>query len=254
VDDLAAALTQLDKDITAARGRITTCDYTVKTCVWRNLLSGKCTKHVDAPDLSRDAACAKDNVAYQATVVAKEALRTTTQAAKTAADTMLSDLKKGVTPGDVTDLDPTVVTLTTERDAATLVLTQAQHMAAGLETVDKQMQAALDALSRPDAFVLVDSLIQGSLRGCLAGKPVALGLDFTVFGTSYKSGFAFSVTDPAFTADQLASLALLIATKAVAADQSASPALVQLLQDAYAKKREQVQATLDQVLKANGLE
>ncbi len=254
VDDLAAALTQLDRDISAARGRITTCDYTVKTCVWRNLLTGKCTKHVDAPDLSRDAACAKDNISYGATVAAKEALRTTTQAAKTAADTMLSDLKKGVTSGDVTDLDPTVVTLTTERDAATLVLTQAQHMAAGLETVDKQMQAALDALSRPDAFVLVDSLIQGSLRGCLAGKPVALGLDFKVFGTSYTSGFAFSVTDPAFTADQLAGLALLIATKAVEADKSASPALAQLLQDAYAKKHAQVQATLDQVLKANGLE
>ena len=250
VSDLQSQISSLDGQISDAKGHIHKCDY--KKTV--RILG----RRVSVDDLGKDAACAKDNISYGAKVTGLQAQRDAVSVAKKAADATLASLGQGLKDTDLSQIDPTVVTLEGELTVATGALEEAKHLAQGVETADKLFTAALDKFTEENLFVLKDSLIEGSLRKAIAGDPVVMGLHFEVAGTDQRMGFALSFTKPAFTTDQLSALALFVFSKAVEAaakgDDNVPPGLAQLLHDAYVSKANAVAAEVDKALKANGLE
>jgi hypothetical protein len=255
VNALQVSLKQLDGDISEAKSHIhSKCDFWEDKCVVQGLR--KCVTSARVPDLSRNASCAADNTRYGAIVGLKTTQRDGVAAANTTVGATLNALRKGVALNDV-DLDPRVAPLIVERDIAQTALSAALLSAQGSERASKAIDSALDSFARKDAFVLNDSLIQGSLQKSIAGLPVVLGLDFSSLGTKYYNGFAFSVTDPAFDGEQLATLGLFIASKLLDESYGKDPAMapfLALVHDAYASRRQAEQARVDAALKENGLE
>ena len=256
VNELAANIRQLDNDISNARSNIRSCNYTKSVCTWYDIIKKKCTSHKSVPDLGRIASCEADNVKYGAVVAAKTTAKAGVVAAKVTADATLETLRKGESLNTV-DLDPRVAPLIVARDTAQTVLKVAQDTAQGALKAESAIQGALDAFARSDAFVLNEGLIQGSLQKSIAGRPVLLGLNFTAFGKPYHMDLAFSISDPAFDGEQLATLGLFIASKILddthAKDPTMAPFLA-LVHSAYSAAHDASQAKLDAVLKENGIE
>ncbi|MBT3361722.1 MAG: hypothetical protein HN403_19025 [Rhodospirillales bacterium] len=152
------------------------------------------------------------------------------------------------------DADPRVASLIAALKSAEAILEAAKATVHGIGNASDQVRKALVAASRPGVLNLKDALIQGSLKKAILGTPAVAGFDFEVLGQSHKMGMAFSLTDPAFDADQLSEMALFIAWQALKADHQASALLVNAMHDAYVKKHDAAQTTLQKALKDNGLD
>ncbi len=253
VDYYVKQVSALNSDINSAKSHLHTCRYTYKACVWRNLITRKCTKHAYLPNLGKNARCASDNVKYGAIVASKTTLKATADAARIAADEVLSDVKKGLKTLPV-DADPRVAALIAAKETALKSLQAAEATVDGTKSATDQVSKALAFAKVPGTFAIKDSIVQGSLKKSIAGTPSVIGLDFNVLGHDYYNGFALSMTDPVFTANQLEGLALFIVMKAVESAPQASPVLVQFLHDSYVKKHAETDAKLQQAMVENGLD
>jgi hypothetical protein len=252
VDKLVDQLSGLADDISSAQGHIHTCDYTVKTCLWYDVIKRKCTKHGSVPDVKRNAECLRDNVKYGAVVTEKVALQKSVKAAKAAADDVLAKVKAGIQSLNVDD-DPRVVALIASRVTAQQVLADAEAATQSLGNAAQQVENAIKAASAPGVFAVKNALVQGSLKGAIAGKPVVAALELEVLGKSENLVSAISFTDPVFTAGQFEELAFLLAWKGLEADKKAPKLLVDLLYAQYVAKYDSVKSEYDKALKANGL-
>ncbi|MBI4290498.1 MAG: hypothetical protein HY661_03340, partial [Betaproteobacteria bacterium] len=253
VDDLASRVNSLNGDIKSEKGKIQGCNYSISICYWWNW-RGHCTKHKDVPDPARDAECEVNNGRHAATVAADEAALKTVQAAKLAADGVLTGLKKGEKGVDIASLDPEVIALEAALAAADLALNAAKTLAQGAELGVGQLEAGLKALDRLDTFKLTGSTISGSFQKAVAGKPVVLGLDFEAAGKPLHLRLALSLTDPAYNAKQFDTLALLVAKEAVEALPNAAPVVTRLLNNAFKTQHDAADKEVEQAAKSNGLE
>jgi len=256
VNSLATQIRQLDSQISDAKSKTGKCNQTKRICTWYDIIKKKCTSHKDVPDLGAIASCEADNVKYGSIVAAKTTAREGVVAAKVTADGTLDALRRGEAIND-TDLDPRVAPLIAARVTAQGALKLAQDAAQGALRAEAAIQSALNAFSRSDAFVLKEGVIQGSLQKSIAGRPVLLGLDFTAFGKPYNMNLAFSISDPAFDAEQLAALGLFLASKILdethAKDPTMAPFLA-LVHDAYNAAHDATHARVEAAMKENGLE
>ena len=256
VNALKKTIDQLNRDIKNANSHVSKCDYKKRVCTWRNILKkNKCTKYAEVADLGRDASCAADNIRYRAIWTAKNTELGNVVPAKATADGVLEGLRKGEEINDV-DLDPRVAPLITARATALAALTVAQDAAKGALKADDAIKSALDEFARSDAFVLKEGLIQGSLQKSIAGKPVLLKLDFVALGKPYNMDLAFSITNPAYNAEQLATLGLFIASKLLEEKHAKDPpmaAFLGLVHNAYVAAHNAEKAKVDAAMKDNGL-
>lgn len=253
VDGLAGQVSSLKRDIASEKDDIKSCDYTIKICYWWNW-KGHCTKHKDVPDVARDAKCEVNNGRHAATIVAYEAALKSAQAAKSAADMVLAGLKKGEKGVDLASLDPEVIALEATLVTANLALDGARKLAQGAELGSEQLESGLKALGRLDTFKLTGSSISGSFKRAAAGKPAVLGLEFEAAGKPQHLRLAFSLTDSAYNATQLDTLALLVAKAAVESLPGAAPVVTHLLNDAFNTRHDKAEAEVEKAAKDNGLE
>lgn len=253
VDDFAALVNRYAGDINSAQSHIHKCNYTVKTCLWRSWITGKCTKYGYPPDLKRNAQCVSDNIYWGGVVAEKETLKTGAAASKRAADQLLDDLRKGLKTLP-TDADPRVAELIAEREGATLALQTAQKAVEAAKGAADAINNVINIAKQPGVFRIKDSLIQGSLKKAILGTPSVIGIDLEVLGADYYNGFAFSFTDPAFNSKQMEALALFVATTAANDSNNTSTVVKQYLHDAYVKKHDEIDDELKKALAANGLE
>lgn len=256
VNTLTSDIARLRRQIEDAKSDIHDCDYKRSICTWYDVIKRECTSHRRVADLGRDASCAVDNVKARALVVSRTAERDTLEASKVVADSTLAALRRGETVDD-TDLDPRVAPLIAARATAQSALTVAQDAAQGALRADSAIRSALDAFARNDAFVLNEGLIQGSLHKSVQGRPLLLALNFTSFGKPYDMDLAFSMNDPVFDAEQLATLGLFIASRLLDDTYGNDPAMggfLALVHQAYVAAHDAEKDKLDAVRKENGLE
>jgi hypothetical protein len=249
VDSFNTTVKNLESDIK-------TCNQKKKVCAWYDVIKKKWTLCKRVPDPGAIAKCEAKNAKYGTELIAAQASLKTAQAALAAAQLTLTGLQDG-NDVDTTDLDPRVATLLAAKVTAEKTLELAKASAAGAADATDKMNKALTDFGKANVFVLKEGLIQGSLTGMIKGKPVVMGLSFEVLGKSYHNAFAFSAADPAFTAEQLGTLATYMAVKVVEAAHKNDPAsktLLGLLHDAYAKMHDASEKKLEAVMKANGLD
>jgi hypothetical protein len=253
VDALTGRVNSLKRSVDSAKGAIERCDYSIKICYWWNW-RGHCTKHKDVPNVARDAECEVDNARHAATVAVDETALQAAQTARAAADAVLTGLRKGEKGADIASLDPEVIALEATLLTADLALEAAQKLAQGAELGADQLAAGLKSLERLDGFSLSGATISASMLKAAAGKPAILGLEFEVAGKAQHLRLAFSLTDPAYNARQLETLALLVAKAEVDALPNAAPVVKHLLGDAFKALQEQASREVDRAAKDNGLE
>lgn len=253
VNHLNETIAALNKDISTAQSQIKTCNQNKNVCLLRNPLNKKCVKTATVPDLKARTSCGSVNLRSGAVIAEKTPLRDTMQAALKVANQALKDVKAGTAAFPV-DMDPRVATLITERAAAAGILQIARDAvtaaARGTELVNKAIAVA----QQPGALNIKDSIIQGSLQKVIAGTPAVIGIDFTAFGQDYHNGFAFSLGDWTFDADQLDLLAFFAVVQAAEADPQFPPLVLHTLQQLYSAKEDAVADKLAAALAANGLE
>jgi hypothetical protein len=254
VDRFAKQVSDLAGDVRSAEGHIHKCDYTESVCVLRNWFKhNKCVKHASVPDVKRNAECVRDNVKYGAIVAEEVGAKKTAEAAKAAADAVLDNIKKGIKSLDV-DADPRVAALIASRVTADGALKVAEDATKGLGDAAKLVENAIKAAAAPGVLAIKNALIQGSLKGAIAGKPVVIGLELEVLRNTETLGMAISLTDPVFTASQFEEIAFLLAWKGLDADKKVPKLVVSTIHDLYVAKHDKVKAELAKALKANGLE
>ena len=256
VDTLAASIRSLDRQISDADARIHRCDYEKSICSWYDVIKKKCTDHKNVPDFSRNASCVADNLKYGGILADRKADKLLVVTAKATADSTLAAFKRGESI-DTVDLDPRVAPLIVARDSAQAALTLAQQAAQGALKAGRAFQTALDDFARSDAFVLNDSRIQGSMAKAIKGQPVLLGLDFSSLGQRHFNSLAFSLTNPEFDAEQLATLGLFIASKLLNSaygDEPTMKPILAMVNDAYVVRKNAEDKQTAQVMKDNDLE
>jgi len=253
VDELSSRVSALKSAASGQKHDIRSCNYSREICYWWNW-RGHCTKHKDIPDVPRDLECEADNARHAATLAADEAALKGAEATKAAADAVLSGLRKGEKGADLAALDPEVIALEALHLSASLALEAAKRVAQGAELGVDQLAAGLKAVGRLDSFALNGASISGSLQKAAGGKPVLLGLDFTAVGKAQHLRLAYSLTDPAYNAKQLETLALLVAKSAVEALPEAAPVVKRLIADAFKSGHDAASREVERALKVNGLE
>ena len=250
------SVNRLNRDIKSLKGKIHGCHQAKRICTWYDVIKRKCTHHKYVPDLGKIAKCEANNTRYGTLVAGKEVALKTSQGALTTANGVLEGLRKG-NKFNTTDLDPRVSSLIVSRETAVEALHLAEAAAKGALKATDKMKSALDIFSKSNAFVLKKGLIQGSLSGMVKGKPVVVGMDYSILGKSYHNAFAFSATDPAFTADQLGTIAVHMVIKMIESSHGKDPAtktLLRLLQEAYLAMHTASEKKLHAAMKANRLE
>ncbi|MFA6318284.1 MAG: hypothetical protein WC943_12810 [Elusimicrobiota bacterium] len=254
VNTLTATIDSLAKDIKNAKEHLHTCDYKKKICIWRHLITGKCLEKMKVMDLKRNLKCAGDNISYGAVVAAKETAKAAVVASRETAKATLKAIQQGSKNVDAADVDPVVLGLLAARETATFVLNQSKAAVDGMDRAAEVINSGLDFLAKPGSFAIKKTLIEGSARKSVQGKPVVMGVKLEVMNNDIEQGLAISFTDPLFTMDQLTVLPLMITSKALDADPK-TPALVRkAVAQAYEAKADAVRAKLKAALKENGLD